>query len=45
MSIRKRHRGEENAAEVIDGHPPPLVGHQGENRLHSQWAFSVPLLG
>jgi ornithine carbamoyltransferase len=38
------HRGEEIAAEVIDG-PQSLVFEQAENRLHAQKALLVRLLG
>jgi ornithine carbamoyltransferase len=38
------HRGEEIAAEVIDG-PQSLVFDQAENRLHAQKALLVRLLG
>ncbi len=38
------HRGEEIAAEVIDG-PQSLVFDQAENRLHAQKALLVKLLG
>jgi len=37
------HRGEEIAAEVIDG-PQSLVFEQAENRLHAQKALLVRLL-
>jgi ornithine carbamoyltransferase len=38
------HRGEEIAAEVIDG-PRSLVFEQAENRLHAQKALLIRLLG
>ncbi len=38
------HRGEEVAAEVIDG-PQSVVFDQAENRLHAQKAIMVKLMG
>ena len=38
------HRGEEVAAEVIDG-PQSVVFDQAENRLHAQKAIMVRLMG
>ena len=38
------HRGEEVAAEVIDG-PQSVVFDQAENRLHAQKAIMIKLMG
>jgi ornithine carbamoyltransferase len=38
------HRGEEVAAEVIDG-PQSVVFDQAENRLHAQKAVMISLMG